>query len=235
MNIRCIASGSSGNCYLVGDGTTEILLDCGIPMRKINEALGFRVTARVVAVLITHAHQDHCKAVKDLLGKGVDCYMSNGTIDALGLFGHRVKPVNALSSYRIGTFHVTTFDVVHDVPEPLGFVLESSVTGEKVLYFVDTACVKYTDFTGITHLMCECNFDEESILAAIENGYLPPEMLPRLLKSHMSLKTLLEFLRANDWSKLRQIYLLHMSDRNSNAERMREAVVRETGVEVYVA
>jgi len=234
MEIKILASGSGGNACIVSDGKTRILIDAGIPMRDIQRGCNYMVSS-LNGCLITHAHQDHCKAVKDLLGKGVDCYMSNGTIDALRVNGHRVKPVSALSLYRIGTFHVTTFDVVHDAPEPLGFVLESSVTGEKVLYFVDTACVKYTDFTGITHLMCECNFDEESILAAIENGYLPPEMLPRLLKSHMSLKTLLEFLRANDWSKLRQIYLLHMSDRNSNAERMREAVVRETGVEVYVA
>jgi len=82
--------------------------------------------------------------------------------------------------------------------------------------------------------MAECNFDPESLKVAIERGYVAKEALPRLMKTHMSLDTLLKLLKSNDLSKLRQIYLMHMSERNSCAERMRDAVKKETGVEVYI-
>jgi phosphoribosyl 1,2-cyclic phosphodiesterase len=232
MEIKTLASGSNGNAYIVSDGKTRILIDAGIPLREIQKNCNYS-TSSLAACLITHAHQDHCRAVKDLMGKGVDCYASQGTFDALKLSGHRAHAVKPFIGWEVDSFYITAFDVQHDAPEPLGFVLQSLETGEKILYFIDTCYVKYT-FTGITHLMCECNHDTDSIKAAIARGYLPAEMLPRLLKSHMSLDTLLEFICANDWAMLRQIYLLHMSSRNGSAERICAAVQEETGVEVYI-
>jgi phosphoribosyl 1,2-cyclic phosphodiesterase len=232
MEIKTLASGSKGNAYIVSDGKTRVLIDAGIPLREIQRGCGYMVSS-LAACLVTHAHQDHCKAVKDLMGLGVDCYASKGTFDALKLSGHRAHVIKMIQIFTVGTFYITPFDVEHDAPEPLGFVLESTATGEKLLYFIDTSYVKYT-FEGVTHLMAECNYDTESIKAAIERGYISKEALPRLMKTHMSLDTLLKLLKSNDLSKLRQIYLMHMSERNSSAERMRKAVQKETGVEVYI-
>ena len=39
MNIALFASGSSGNCALVSDGDTHILLDAGISARRIRAGL----------------------------------------------------------------------------------------------------------------------------------------------------------------------------------------------------
>ena len=36
MEIKTLASGSTGNAYLVGDGTTTLLLECGISMRAVS-------------------------------------------------------------------------------------------------------------------------------------------------------------------------------------------------------
>ena len=47
--------------------------------------------------------------------------------------------------------------------------------------------------------------------------------------------TLLDLLRANDMTKVRQIYLLHLSDGNSDAAAFRRQVQQETGAEVYIA
>jgi hypothetical protein len=49
----------------------------------------------------------------------------------------------------------------------------------------------------------------------------------------MSLDTFLEFLRKMDRSRLKQIYLLHMSANNSDEKRFVEEVAKLTGVEVY--
>lgn len=232
MDITVIASGSSGNTYRISDGDTALLLDAGIPLQRIKQALNFRVRD-IAGCLITHAHGDHAKAAGDLAKAGVDVYTSQGTIDACRLTGHRIKPVKALQEVMIGTFAVLPFDVQHDAPEPLGFLLTSRRTGEKLLYFTDTYYLKYR-FTGLTHIMGECNYSMDIVEQSVRNGYIPPELVPRLIKSHMSLEHFLDLLKANDLHEVKQIYLLHLSNNNSDAERFREAVQKLTGTEVYV-
>lgn len=232
MDITVIASGSSGNAYRISDGDTALLLDAGIPLQRIKQALNFRVRD-IAGCLITHAHGDHANAAGDLAKAGVDVYTNQGTIDACRLTGHRIKPVKALQEVMIGTFAVLPFDVQHDAPEPLGFLLTSRRTGEKLLYFTDTYYLKYR-FTGLTHIMGECNYSMDIVEQSVRNGYIPPELVPRLIKSHMSLEHFLDLLKANDLHEVKQIYLLHLSNNNSDAERFREAVQKLTGTEVYV-
>lgn len=233
MEIKVIASGSSGNAYRVSDGVTSLLLDAGVPLAKLRKALGFRVSA-LDGCLVSHCHMDHSRAVEELLRAGVNVYTSTGTIEALTLAGHRVKRLQALKEVEIGTFAVLPFDVAHDAPEPLGFLLTSRATKEKLLYVTDTYYVGYT-FSGLTHIMCECNYDEERLRESVESGRVPEELAKRLHKSHMRLDRFLDLLRANDLSKVRQIYLLHLSSNNSDAEHFREATERLTGCQVYLA
>ena len=232
MEIRVFASGSSGNAYLVSDEKTTLLLDAGIPLREIQVACGFKVRT-IDGCLISHSHKDHSKAAEGLARLGVDIYTSQGTIEACGLTGHRMNTVKALESITIGTFKVLPFDVQHDAPEPLGFLIESTATGERLLYFTDTYYIKYR-FDRLTYIMAECNYSKEAMLRSIEAGYIPIELVPRLVKSHMSLEHFIEMLKANDLSEVRQIYLLHLSDNNSDEEQFREEVQKATGAEVYV-
>jgi len=232
MDIKVMASGSTGNAYRISDGKTSLLLDAGIPIKRIQEGLGYRV-AEIAGSLVTHSHQDHSKAIKDLARRGVNVYTSQGTIDACGLAGHRIKPVKSLREVTIGSFKVLPFDVQHDAPEPLGFLITSTATGEKLLYFTDTFYVKYR-FTGLTHVMAECNYDLETMRQSVEDGNVPDFVARRIIKSHMSLEHLIDMLRANDISRVRQIYLLHMSKNNSNEAMYRESIQRLTGAEVYI-
>ena len=59
-------------------------------------------------------------------------------------------------------------------------------------------------------------------------------MAPRLFRSHMSLEHLKDMLNANDLSNLQQIFLLHLSNNNSDEQQMKTEIERLTGVEVYV-
>ena len=232
MQIKVLASGSSGNAYIVSDGRTTLLLDAGITLKAIQVGTNFTVR-KIAGAFITHSHQDHSTAAKDLARYGVNIYTRRGTIEACGLTGHRLHPVKALQEITVGTFKVLPFDVEHDAPEPLGFLFVSTATGEKLLYFTDTYFVRYR-FNGLTHIMAECNYTQDGIDRSIAAGYIPVEMVPRLVKAHMSLEHLLEMLKANDLRQVRQIYLLHLSANNSEEQRMKEEVQRQTGAEVYV-
>jgi phosphoribosyl 1,2-cyclic phosphodiesterase len=231
MDIKVIATGSTGNAYRVSDGKTAVLLDAGLPFRELHRALGYRLYD-ISAALITHAHIDHSRACADLLFRGVDIYTSEGTATSQKLSGARLHKVKSLAPFTVGTFKVLPFDVAHDAPEPLGFLLTSEASGERLLYFTDTFYIKYR-FPGVTHLLGECNHDEKGIEDAVRLGYIPAELAPRLVRSHMSLQTFIEFLKKMDRTRLRQIYLLHMSENNSDEARFVREVAKLTGVEVY--
>ena len=59
-----LASSSHGNCYIVSDSTTTVLLECGIPFRRIKKGLGFDLS-NIRACLVSHEHKDHSKSVSD--------------------------------------------------------------------------------------------------------------------------------------------------------------------------
>jgi phosphoribosyl 1,2-cyclic phosphodiesterase len=231
MDINVMASGSTGNCYRISDGTTSLLLDAGIPFKAIQKGCGFKITD-LAGCLVTHEHNDHAKAVTDLMKHSVDVYTSKGTAAAHGWSGHRLRLVASMEEHGAGTFYIKPFDVMHDSAEPIGFLIGSYVTGERLLYFTDTYYVKYR-FNDLTHIMCECNYDRDILFQNIASGEIEPFVAKRLMKSHMSINTLLDMLRANDLSRVRQIYLLHISSANGHAELFKQRVQALTGAEVY--
>lgn len=231
MEIRILASSSRGNCYRVTGGGTPLLLECGIAFKEIRKGLGFD-TSSLAGCLISHEHGDHAKAARDILRAGIDCYCSKGTAEALGLEGHRLHPISAKASFRIGPWSVLPFDTVHDAAEPLGFLLTTGP--ERLLFATDTAYVKYR-FSGLTHVMLECNYDLGILKQNVAAGLVEREVKKRILRSHMNLGNVKEFLRSNDLSRVREIWLLHLSDDNSDAARFRREVQQLTGKEVRVA
>ena len=232
MNIQCIGSGSAGNAYLLEDGNTSILLECGLQFRKIQEAIGFHMSD-IKGCLITHEHQDHCRSVKKLMDRGVDVYCTAGTAQVLGILDNPY--CNSLPAYQdifnIGTLRISAFPTVHDAIEPCGYVIYSTITREKLLFLTDTKYCTYS-FSGITHIMIECNYDDETF----DKSECPLSLKKRILNSHMSLKNCIHFLTHvnNDFSKVDTIYILHLSDRNSDEERMKRKVAEATGKIVVV-
>lgn len=232
IEIVPLASGSRGNCYWLTDGSTPLLLEAGIQFKEIQKGLNFRI-AEIASCLISHEHKDHCKAVRDVMKAGIDCYMSAGTAEALGISGHRLHIIQARQQFQLGSWAVLPFETQHDAAEPLGFLLANK-TGEKLLYATDTYYIRYR-FRGLTHIAVECNYSMDILRANIEAGLVEPALKKRILKSHFSLEHVKEFLKANDLSKVQEIWLLHLSDQNSDAERFKREVQELTGKAVYIA
>ena len=219
------ASSSAGNLYTVeNDRGEKLLLEAGIPFREIQKALNFNLCG-VLATLITHEHQDHAKAAKDLLSVGIDVYASKGTAEALGLRGHRLHIIRSGEQFRIGEFKIMPFEIEHDCKEPLGFLIKSDA--DKLLFVTDTHYVRYR-FSGLTLIAVECNHSLDLITE------LEPSRRKRLMETHMSLETCVELLKANDLSKVRQIHLLHLSAENSDADLFRRTIEYLTGIPVYI-
>src|SRR5699024_6505144 len=232
IRIKTLASGSSGNAYLIDDGHSQLLLECGINFKDIQIALNFK-TSNLAGCLVSHEHKDHSKGIKDVLRAGIDVYTSQGTADAEGIKHHRLKIIESKKTYSIGTWKVLPFDVEHDVNEPLGFLLMNEV-GDKLLFATDTYYVRYR-FKGLTHIMVECNYSMDILEENIASGRVHKAMKRRLLKSHFSLENVKEFLKANDLSKVQEIHLMHLSNDNSDEARFKREIQELTGKPVYIA
>ncbi len=233
MLIQSLASSSGGNCYRVSDGTTSLLLEAGISLKKIAVKTGHTLSA-LAGCLVSHEHGDHSKAVKALLDYGVPCYMSWGTADALGLkssddlriLEHKVPTV--ICGWKVLPFHV-----IHDAAEPMGFLIDTGYE-ERLLFLTDTGFSPFR-FAGLTHMLVECNYRDEDLWAAIEEGRTHESQLRRLLDNHMSEETLVQLLLANDLRRMKEIHLIHLSDNNSDEAGMKERIQRVAGCPVYVS
>lgn len=233
MKIKILASGSKGNCYLLQGKGDRLLLECGIPISRIKKGLNYDLK-NIVGCLVTHEHQDHCRAIKDIMKSGIDVFTSSKTVEVLNINSHRFKPLQAKKQCCIGEFNILPFNVEHDAVDPLGFLIQSTVTGEKVLFITDSYYCKYK-FKGINYLMIECNYDIKILKENIENGKIYSKQYERLLKSHMSFENCKAFIRANDLSECREIHLLHTSDRNCDASLFQKEIEKFTNIKTVVA
>ncbi|QWU17351.1 Phosphoribosyl 1,2-cyclic phosphodiesterase [Paenibacillus sophorae] len=232
IDIQCLGSSSAGNAYRITDGRTALLLEAGFPYKSIQRTLHFRMTD-IAGCLISHEHGDHSRAAADIMRAGIPVYTSSGTADALGLSGHRLHTVTALQPFEVGSWTIMPFGIEHDAAEPLGFLLANQ-DGDKLVFLTDSYYCRYK-FQGLTHIMIECNYSLEIVNRRVLAGELHPAQKKRLLRSHFSLEHVKDFLKANDTRNVEEIWLLHLSDGNSDAELFKREIQELTGAVVRVA
>lgn len=241
MNLHIISTGSKGNCYLLTDDQGRVIaLDAGVSIKEIFEAMEFSIK-NLDGALVTHSHKDHCIAFPPLATIGINVFLSQGTLDTYvtnyaRLAGTRVLPVTSddrFDVFRLGSWHVQPFSVQHDAADPVGFLL-SNFSTHKILYATDTYYLKY-NFSGLTHIIVECNYCTDILMHNIEAGNISGARKDRLLHSHFSLENVLKFLKVTDLTHCIKIVLVHLSDVNSDAKQMVDAVFKQTGIETIAA
>lgn len=258
MRFDCYASGSDGNAYTLDDGQTRILVECGLRYRVLQERLGWTATT-CQGCLVTHEHMDHARAAKRLIAMGVPVYTTAGTADKLGVEGAGI--IAPLVPFAVGTLIIKAFSVVHDAAEPVGYLIYSTVTREKLIFATDTNCLP-VKVTSADYLALECNYSE----ASLERSDIHPTLKARIAESHMSLEEFLRLLRENNLQTnrdnlrlnrdnlqscqiisdnlrlsssnsrigLKRIYLLHLSKTRSDAPEFQRRIMAATGIETVV-
>ncbi|TFI60657.1 MBL fold metallo-hydrolase, partial [Carnobacterium divergens] len=185
--------------------------------------------------LITHEHGDHSKYANELLKTtSIDVFTSKGTQETLKLPSYRVRCLEPLKQKQIGNWSIIPFPTEHDASEPFGYLIQSNKSNEKLLFATDTYYIRYK-FNGITHLMIECNYALDILNENVKNGRIGAFLKNRILKSHFSLENVKAFIKANDFSQLQEVWLIHLSDSNSDAERFKKEIKAITGTPVYIA
>ncbi|HAB9977049.1 TPA_asm: MBL fold metallo-hydrolase [Listeria monocytogenes] len=231
MEIQTIASGSKGNAYVISSGRSKLLVECGINFDVIRKALNFDLSD-VSGCLISHEHGDHTAGVKKMLRtSNIKIYASEGTLSALNVPDRRQFILKEKSAQNVGDWTVLPFRTEHDAKEPLGFMIQRK--NERLLFITDSYYVRYK-FNNINYLMIECNYSSDILEENVINKVIHPVQKKRVLQSHFSLENVKDFLKANDLSHLREIHLLHISEKNGDKERFKKEIQAMTGVPVYV-
>ena len=94
LQFLSLASGSSGNCYYLGNEEYGILIDAGKGVRTIKKVLkeyGIPFE-KIVALCITHDHADHIKAAGTLGEKyGIPIYTTEAIKNGSEVIGNRTR------------------------------------------------------------------------------------------------------------------------------------------------
>ena len=233
LRIATLASGSSGNCTLVSDGRTHILIDAGISARRITtglKTLGV-APADLTAILVTHEHTDHISGLnvlKNQLGFKLCATAPTARQLCYRMAGleSRVHTFEPGKSFELGSLWVEAFPTMHDCACPVGYAVSDGGDAKMALATdlgVVTDAVEH-GISGARLLIAETNYDPDKL----RSGPYPPFLKERILSDHGHLSNEMGALMAlNAVERGAQTVILgHLSQENNTPRLALEAVER---------
>ena len=226
MKLKCIATGSSGNCYTLTSNSGEtLILDCGIPIKEIKKGLNWNIMG-IQGTVCTHCHSDHSLSLSELRNIGIDVF--HPSVDP------NIGVVN-FGSFRVQSFDLTTLDGrwTHTNADGTechccGFLITHKEMG-RMIYATDTELIKWK-FKGINHILLGVNYDKD----LIDNE--DSAKVNHVYRGHMSIDTACDFVKANYSDSLQNIIMCHLSSENADSDSFIEKMKKVAyGANVDVA
>lgn len=226
MKLKILGSGSSGNCYILENDNEALIIEAGLPFMEVKKALNFNIM-KIKAVLITHLHSDHHFYWFQYVRAGIAVFEPFKLEGASLRFDNSQFIIQAFENRdRSGRWLHNNSDG-SECP-CYGFYITHPEMGSFV-YASDTEYIKYR-FKGLNHILCEANYDMQFV-DRDEPNY------EHRLRGHMSLDTALQFISTNDNPALRNVVLIHLSDKSGDPalfkQRTEETI--KYGANVYIA
>lgn len=228
MELKCLATGSKGNCYSLTDKDGNILLlDAGISIKDIKIGIDFKVS-NLKGALFTHDHSDHAYALKDLERMGINVvapFKKKPVQDAyMGGFFVQYFPLTD----KEGHFTHTNGDG-SECPI-YGYLIGHDIEPIKMLYITDCEFIKWR-FADITDVLLGIDYMDK-YLENEEN-----EAKKRhILSGHLELKTATEFIKVTDREHtLNNVIVGHFSDSNSDIPTFEKEIRKVTQCNIHFA
>lgn len=231
MELKVIGTGSTGNCYILENANSALIIEAGVSFKEVKKAIDFNIS-KIVGVLVSHLHKDHSGYIKDYQRAGINVYMSTETFKGSNLNAIFTPIIESLKSFEIGNFKIMPFDLVHDVP-CFGFQIDHPEIG-RLVFITDTKYSPYI-FSNVEHWLIECNHSRQILEEKIINDEIHPSLMDRITENHISLETLIEIFESNDLTFTRNIVLIHGSESNSHNEHFKQKVISTTGKPTFIA
>lgn len=237
LRFKILGSGSSGNAMVVeagsANGFTRVLVDCGLPLRQLDERLALAgLSADAIdAVFITHEHSDHIGHARQFaLRWRTPVWMSHGTHAAMGSpdFDGLLMRACDCASIQIKDLQIMPFTVPHDAQEPLQLVISDTSKRLGILTDLGHATPHVIEqLAGCHALILECNHDPDLLASS---SY--PEFLKRRVGGrfgHLSNDQAAGIATAVCHDGLKHLIAAHLSERNNRPELAIQTLARATG------
>ena len=225
-----LASGSSGNCYLVQTDSTAVVVDAGISGKKVQQGLEQAGASNTVSgLLITHEHVDHVKSVSVLAKRlpQMAVYATRGTWDNME---HTVpegqrRILSEGENFTIGDLEIQVFALSHDAAQPVGYSF--SHEDKQITIVTDTGCyseeiLKQAQQADV--LVLEANHDVDMLRIGKYPWFLKQRVLSDYghLSNEAAGRCLVELLKRSE--KQRRVFLAHLSRENNFPEMAYQTV-----------
>ena len=234
MKLTILASGSSGNGYILQNEKEALIIECGMPLRDATTRLCCD-TRNVVGCLVTHSHGDHAKYIAEY-ARPFHIFATQGTLKEKKASdnGFHYHSVPMLKEFKVGNFTIKAFETEHDTAQPCGFIVYHSDFGT-MLFATDTHHLRYKFKIQFAYILIECNHIDSLVDKSIESHLISLKVGVRAKATHMSLKRCIDCLGSCDLHKTKAIILLHISKNNGDPELFTKAIKKATGKPVYAA
>lgn len=227
-----LASGSSGNCHLVGSERTKILVDAGVSGKYAQASLDYIGVDphKLSGILLTHEHTDHILGLGVLMRKfNLPLYVTALTYEAIKdkigkINTDNVHILENPDHFEVGDLEIKSVSIQHDAVDPRCYVLNY----QKSSIGIATDLGKVTDqvltaFQDCNLLMLESNHDEEMVKSGSYPYYLKRRILGDYghLSNHSAGELATELITHG---KVKNIILGHLSKENNFPELAYETV-----------
>ena len=216
MEISVIASGSNGNCCLVEDKDSSIMIDAGKSGLEIETRLNKlgKSMENVDAILLTHAHQDHISGAGVLSRRyNIPLYMTNEVFSkARNKLGNiTMKKFSVENSFKINNLSIKPISTSHNTSS-CGFVIG------KFGLFTDTGKITpqmNSIMPKLNAVLLESNHDVDMLV----NGRYPAFLKKWILsdQGHLSNEHASNFIQTRG-KKLSLALLGHLSENNNTPQ-----------------
>jgi phosphoribosyl 1,2-cyclic phosphodiesterase len=226
LNFCSLSSGSSGNCYYIGNEFHGILIDAGISaasIRKFLKDIGISMQT-IMGVMITHNHIDHIRGLEVLIRKNsLPAFTTHKIWESIltpqkKISRDCVREISIQQRFHLAGFDIEAFLVYHDAPETVGFHIcagDKKITIATDLGHICQTAAPYIKEANL--LVIESNYDEEMLV----NGNYPYYLKSRIksdnghLGNHQTSVFLADIFNDN----LNHICLAHLSKNNNSPEK----------------
>ncbi len=233
---QSLYSGSSGNSYVVRSGSTTLLIDLGVTLKRMDQALlGVGIDPHCIdALLITHEHADHIRGVGPFCRKyGVPIYTSPKTWEAMKpMLGNLNRlthcPLNGVVD--LGDVRIYPFSISHDAVDPLGYRIETE--RRQVAFCTDlgvmtSAVLGELQSAHVVYL--EANYDDH----LLQVGHYPWALKQRIrsAQGHLSNTDAAKAAKTLFEAGVSHVVLSHLSAHNNYPELAALTVSRYIGAQ----
>lgn len=236
MKFISFGSGSSGNCYYLLEDGIGLIIDAGIGIRSFKKYFreyGFTYPT-LKAILVTHDHTDHVKAVGALSGEyNLEVFATEEVHKGIlnNYYTHKkVRPELCRTylpgdDWSIGPFHITTFTVPHDASHNCGYFIETATTNFCFITDAGSFTPEMISFIRrARNLVIEANYDA----AMLDEGPYPLHLKKRIKAptGHACNAETARILEENLAATTENIWLCHLSEENNHPELARKTIAQ---------